>query len=288
VGGEGSLRIIKIKVTKKRTNTMEEIVLYNGRVHLYMNHERHLYYVSVDGGIMKPVIGCTTATGVLDKPALIGWAVKLDLEYLAACIQPNKKYDGLELAGFFEEAKKQHRIRVADAAAVGTRAHAWAESYIKGQKPKVPKHKKLKLIVNNFLQWVEEYKVKFLESEKKIYSLAHDYAGTIDFEAEINGELCIGDFKTSSGIWDEYRFQIAAYNNARAEETGNNYKASWIVRFAKDVNLMFPDIFETLYIPKEEHEKDFQGFLGALAAKRRLMELEREKKIKRLQKEINL
>lgn len=249
---------------------------------MFFDPVRHRYIIDD-----KFIIGVTTVTGVIDKPALINWAVKITLEYVEACLQPNKKYHGLEIGEIIAAAREQHTIRKTDAASLGTKAHLWAESYIKGEKPKTPKDKKIKLVTNNFLQWIDEYKVKFLEREKKVYSRKYNYAGTIDFEAEINGELCIGDFKTSSGIWDDYRLQIAAYNAARTEETGNDYKASWIVKFAKELDKEeYTKPFEALYIPKEEHEKDFQAFLGALSLKRRLLELEREKKIKRLQKEL--
>lgn len=270
---------------------LEEHILYNGRIKLYFNSARHLYYVYDEMGVLKPIMGVTTASSALEKPALINWAVnKVCIPYLQQRILPNRKYDHFQLDEIFKEASKEHTKKKADAASLGSKAHLWAELYIKGMKPKLPKQKGLRFLVDNFLKWLDEYKVKFLESEKKIYSIKYDYAGTLDFEAIINGELCIGDFKTASGIWDEYKFQIAAYNAARAEETGKDYKASWIIRFSKDTggesegHTFIP--FEALYIPKEEHEKDFQAFLGAMTAKKRLLELERERKIRRLQKEL--
>ena len=45
----------------------------------------------------------------------------------------------------------------------------------------------------------------------------------------------MGDIKTSSGIWDEYWFQTAAYRQAYVEENpGTKIKGEMIVRIGKD------------------------------------------------------
>ena len=122
--------------------------------------------------------------------------------------------------------------------------------------------------VNAFLDFVNTHQVKFFESEKKVYSRKHGYTGTLDAEGIIDNQLCIIDFKTSNGIYDEYRFQVAAYLEARKEETGNKYGAYWIARFGKET----PD-FETVRVPIKEHKDDLKAFLGALAIRRRLKAL---------------
>jgi len=67
-----------------------------------------------------------------------------------------------------------------------------------------------------------------------IYSKKHNYAGKFDFLAEIDGKIWIGDIKTSTGIWDEYLFQTAAYRQAYVEETKTKVAGEIIVRIGKD------------------------------------------------------
>lgn len=104
--------------------------------------------------------------------------------------------------------------------------------------PKLPVNLEMKKSFENFLNWVKEGKIKFLETERFIYSKKYKYCGTMDFLAEINGEIWVGDIKTSSGIWNEYYLQIAAYQQAYLEEFPKlKIKGGIIVRVGKDATL---------------------------------------------------
>ncbi len=70
----------------------------------------------------------------------------------------------------------------------------------------------------HFINWAIKNKVKFLESEKRVYSLKHFTGGTYDFKCELAGKIYIGDIKTSSGIYDRTPFaQCAAYQMMELE-----------------------------------------------------------------------
>ena len=240
---------------------------------------KHLYFIT-DKEMrleMVPTIGVTTVTSVIEKPALINWAVyKQCLPYIRENLKPNKKYDELEIEKILKEAGRQHTIKKEEAGQAGTLVHAWAEAWIKGKKPKKPKNPLLLNGVNAFLDWVKAHNVKFLESEKKVYSRCYLYAGTADAIGTIDGKLALIDFKTGSGIWPEMYFQTAAYLMASWEEathwTKPLYDSAWIARFDKETAE-----FETKCIPIEEVEKDFAAFLGALALRKRLNELKNNK-----------
>lgn len=47
-----------------------------------------------------------------------------------------------------------------------------------------------------------------------VFSEQHNYAGTIDMIARINGELYLVDFKTSQNIWPSFEMQVSAYREA--------------------------------------------------------------------------
>lgn len=253
---------------------MQTYTLYRNTKHpilLSFDENRHLYFVD-----NEPIIGVTTITGVADKSGpLMYWAVrKVTIPYIQEKIKPNTKYDELELNAVFKEAERQYTMHKERAADAGLLMHSWAEDFIRGKKPKKPKNKQLLNAVNAFLDWIKEHKVKFLLSEQKVFSRKYRYAGTYDAVGTIDGKLSMIDFKTNkSGIYDEYRMQVAAYLSAYAEETGVRADSAWIVRFDKETAE-----FETKCIPIEEHEKDFKAFLGAKDLKQRLLELKRESK----------
>lgn len=190
----------------------------------------------------------------------MGWQEKLTRENLMSEIgKPLTEEIVLRATSLHRKAKKE-------AADLGTQIHEWANLHIEGKKPEIPEDEKVKNGVLAFLRWIDENKIKFLKSEEIIYSKKHNYAGILDAEAKINGELAIIDFKSSNGIYNEMRYQVAAYRGAKEEMTGKKYDVSWIIQFGKDTGE-----FKALRI--DDHKKDFKTFLAALAIKRREMEL---------------
>ena len=249
---------------------MEKYKLYNGKVELIYEDNKHTYMV---GDSIIP--GVTGVVGVIDKPALKYWTVKLMAEHLEKNWEAGKSYDEIQIKKIIQDGKSKHRQRLSDAADIGTMAHDWIEKYIKGEDPKELVNLEAKSACDAFLDWVDKNNVRFISTEKKIYSKKYKYAGTMDFEAEIDGKKVIGDLKTSSGIWNEAILQTAAYQQARQEETGEKYDHRIIVRLGKFLVEGKPD-FEV----KELHDfnKDIKGFLGALLLSNRIKVLDQEKK----------
>lgn len=273
---------------------METYKLYNGEVTLQFDEGKHVYYANGERAW-----GVTSATGTIDKSGpLIYWAVnKMCLPFLKTQIIPGKSYDEVELSRIFTEAATQHNRKKDDAANIGTLGHAWVESYIKykinqqyeldqmpypeyATMPEMPINPILQNVANAFLAWESEHHVTFRASEAKIYSKKYGYAGTMDIEATVDGDLCVVDLKTSNHIVDEYRFQVAAYMNARKEELGHKYKAYWILRVGKEKKVNKDGVeaveFEARrYDVKTEYKQDLSAFLGALAVYKRLQELKK-------------
>ena len=208
--------------------------LYKGTVDLEYIDSKHLYLVAG-----KKADGVTSVLQVLNKPALIYWAVNQSIEYLEANLKPGIALDELQIKALLSEAKMAHRKKKDAAADLGTMVHDWIEKYIKGENPTAFVNPIMKNSCDKFLKWEADHKVKFISSERIIYSKKLNYAGTFDFLAEINGKLWIGDIKTSKGIWDEFWFQTAAYRQAYSEE--NRYiriSGEMIVRIGKDADEM--------------------------------------------------
>lgn len=244
--------------------------LYNGSIELVFDEKRHRFTIN-DKSVFPSVTG---ATGVIDKSRpLIYWAVGLAKNFLMENLQvlvDDTKGD--KIAALIEEASKQHSIKKQKAADTGTQVHQWAEAFIKAKSkkdwPEIPKDPQVFNGVSAFLKWVEEDEVKFVSSEKFIYSKKYKYAGIMDAEAIIKRKLCVIDFKTSKAIYPEMRFQVAAYQAAVEEESGKEYSGNkWLARFDKETGDFEAHEFA-------EHDKDFKAFVNALELKRRLKELE--------------
>jgi hypothetical protein len=245
--------------------------LYGGKVLLEFDEIRHQF--TIDG---ERILGVTSCTGMIDKSRpLIYWAVGLTKSYLVDNIDTlSKLTDPEQINALIEEAGKQHQIKKEQAATIGSQVHKWVEQFIKAkvkkEVPELPDQKKDPQVFNGvlaFMKWADEHQVKFLSSERFVYSKKHNYAGIMDCEAVINGKKSVVDFKTSNGIYNEMRYQVAAYQAAVEEEEKKKYPGDkWIVRFGKE-----DGEFEAHQY--DDHEKDFEVFLAALTIKRRDLEL---------------
>jgi hypothetical protein len=131
--------------------------------------------------------------------------------------------------------------------------------------------KRAKKGADAFHKWLDAHKVKLISSERLIFSKQYYFAGTCDLEAEIDGELVVGDFKTSSGIYNEARFQTAAYQHAIQEETGKKFGARIVIRFDKKTGKFETKTFKNF-------EVDFEGFAAALIITKTLKAIKDEPK----------
>lgn len=139
------------------------------------DEKRHMYSL---GG--KPLMGVTTVLNVIAKPALIGWAANMACSHIAQVAEPYYgENDNLEdnyiiTGSQIEEARTAHTRKRDEGAKKGTDIHTWIESWIQGNiinlSTELPKDKKAKKQIEEFLKWATKGNVEFLESEKRMYS----------------------------------------------------------------------------------------------------------------------
>lgn len=154
----------------------------------------------------KPLMGVTTILSVINKPMLLQWSANMAVDYLK-----NIYSIGLELEEEnFEEARIAHRIKKEKAGNWGTEVHEAIEHWIAGNEPTIKPDQQI--VFDKFREWVKENNVKFLASEKHVWSEKLWTGGICDVVLEMDGKKYIGDFKTSNGIYNEAFFQIAAYH----------------------------------------------------------------------------
>jgi len=220
----------------------------------------HTY--TLDG---KRLTGVTTVLGVIAKPALIGWAANMAVDYI---IEKGTQMEG-EVNGFFisendlGDARKAHTKKKEKAAQAGTDIHAFIEAWIKDNETTMPVDSVAFKQADQFIDWVNKNKVKFLESEKIMYSEKMWLGGTVDAVAEIDGKKYVVDFKTQSKIWDKTPFlQTAAYQMMLEEMGEKDFHGSLVLLLPKGGKL-------------EEHydwdlETNKKGFMAALELYRTL------------------
>ncbi len=269
-----------------KTNFIET-ELYKGKVKIKFFPESHIYMVNG-----KRKSGVTTYIGILDKSrALISWATGLAEDALCEAVKDGKPVT----KELIEEACGLHAVKKKEAADIGTEIHDWAEQYIrhklkeKGvEMPEMPERREAQIGVAAFIDWEKEHKVKFVSSERIVYSKKHDYIGKMDIEAIIDGDLCLVDIKSSSGLYNSVNMQTAAYLKADEEESKREYAGRWALRLAKETEeeyfekwsrknekrvkagkseISVPpyEVFEAKYLDPEDGliDRDYKAFLSA-------------------------
>jgi len=213
------------------------------KVGFHFDKDSHTY--TFDG---KRMTGVTSVISVLAKPALIGWAAKMTVEYVkenAKLLHGIAKEDGGTLNVYevdsdtLEEAKSAHTKKKEAAGTHGTDAHALVEEFVnewmqKGKEfaPFIEKYTPIK----QFTMWAIANVDHFLFSERKMFDKELFIAGTADF-AYIgkDGKRYMADFKTSSGIYGlDYWLQTAAYRMLAEGEGDEAYDGCVVVRMGKD------------------------------------------------------
>jgi hypothetical protein len=129
------------------------------------------------------------------------------------------------------------------------------------------------------LLWMRSHNVKWLKTEEKIYSLKHDYAGTMDGLAYVDSctdpaccteqfthRLCLIDWKSSNQLKTVYCFQTAAYQQALQEEFSSPIESRWVLRLGKSEEEAGK--FEPWFLSNKDFVTDLDAYLACLSLTR--------------------
>lgn len=170
------------------------------------------FYVHPDTGAKAP--GVTSIISMLPKPFLVPWASKMVAEFAVDNLGAVSALSGNDRQAAVDLLKNAPRRNTNTAADAGTDVHDIYDRLAKGEDiGRV--HPDLDPYVRNFCEFVDEFEPEFTFTEETVWSEAHDYAGSFDVYATIQGEQVFGDWKTTrSGVYPEVALQLAAYRHA--------------------------------------------------------------------------
>jgi hypothetical protein len=183
--------------TKKEPTKIEAVKTESGtpEVVKFEKTRAHQTYKTLTG---EKVTGVTTALGIINKPALLNWAWECGK-------------DGID----FRKSKD-------NAADIGTLAHFLIECYLGGRVACLSEFSqsdqdKAKAGFDVFLKFWNQNQFTIVASEVQLACdtcLHPPFGGTLDIVAKRgDGAICLIDIKTSKGIYDEYLYQLAAYEH---------------------------------------------------------------------------
>lgn len=258
------------KFLTKFNGVTESYWFYNHTIELRFEPADHVYYLVGDLGALTAQDGVTNVCHIIDRsPALVPWAAKMVVEKLlrtlptTEAVTSDPKAIGqpdalktvvvipqMSLEDFTKivmEAKTAPRDVLEEAGDIGHMAHTWLEYYIKaliaGHKLEVeskllnlPKDERAANCVMAALGWMHQHNVRWVATERKIYSRKYQVAGTTDGLAWTDScddpaccseaykdHLSLIDWKSSNHLYIEYLYQTAIYLHAICEELQKGY-----------------------------------------------------------------
>lgn len=278
-------------------------MFYGKKVTLWFDVNNHVYLREYDDGKMVQQDGVTSIVHIIDKSdALVPWAAKKVAEKMIDImpVEPDDDFNmfttRLSPEAFYDlvmSAKKAPRDIKEDAADLGTLAHNCLEDSIRAAMGNIlifhddqgatvteiinwPVEPRSINCVKAAFDWMQKHHVRWLETERKVYSKKHCYAGTMDGLAYVSSctspkccpapftnRLSLIDWKSSNGLWLEYRLQVAAYLAAYQEETSDEVTDRFILRLGKEDGK-----FEPWHLELSDQIVDFKGFLQCLELSR--------------------
>lgn len=178
----------------------------------------HTVYKPANG---ERVPSVTTVLGILNKPALLEWAWKLGTE-------------GIDY--------KAIRDTAAD---IGSLAHYLILCHLKGIEPDTSEYSqqvidKAETCLIKFWDWEKGHTLKPTLIETPLVSELYRFGGTPDWFGLIDGVDEMVDFKTGKGLYVEFFYQLAAYNQL-LQEAGYVSKRARILRIGRDENEGFEE-----------------------------------------------
>src|SRR5208337_4646482 len=175
---------------KKFSGLTEEYTFYDGSVVLRYDPKDHVYLLIKPDGTLERQEGVTNICHILDKSVvLIPWACKMMAQKLIASIQFTDGSAELNYDSFTKLvnlSKSAHKDKLEDAGEVGHSAHAWIEKYIKWVLNEthtldlMPFDDRAQNACLAALNWMESHNVRWIGTERKVYSRKYKYAGTMD------------------------------------------------------------------------------------------------------------
>ncbi|WP_228973413.1 PD-(D/E)XK nuclease family protein [Streptomyces sp. DH12] len=172
------------------------------------------FYIDPGDADVK-VPGVTSVVGMLPKDFLTFWAAKQSAEAAVTNWDIVSQLIKRDEAGAIDYLKGAHRRTSKAATDLGSAAHDLFERLARGEEVKDRHvHSDVRQHVRHFREFLDEVQPRFLHLEETVWSDTHQYAGSFDAIAEIDGGLVIVDWKTSKAIYDSVALQLSAYRYA--------------------------------------------------------------------------
>jgi hypothetical protein len=266
---------------------LEIFRLYDGQVELRFKKSSHRTVIDDNGQRVKPP-SVTTVLGILNKPAIIPWAVNKTADFIHDGFKDLTAGNSFSIDAVFKLIEQSRRASEAareEAAEIGTDAHDFLAAYLRGMSsgvcPQMPEDGPVRNCINAALDWITQHDVRPTIIEYPLYSRKFQITGRPDFIGLIDGEFSVLDFKSTKCLWPEVPLQMAPYAKMYDEEYGQLPTVRWGLRMDK-ISGEFED---KKYLPADL-DVDFDTFMCCFKIYDRLKHLRRKPRAEDIMEEL--
>jgi hypothetical protein len=288
--------------------TFESYLFYKGTVELRYNDHLH-QYLRIVGNKMFPIESVTTIVRIPDKSErLIPWSAKVMGEKLIGQLPIVRTQRGQLMVSampyermftLIADSKSAHKDRLNEAADIGKQAHRFLEQHILfelgrlAQPPVPPTDPQVLSCIEGAYQWMDQHRVIWTQTERKVFSWRWQFAGTMDGLCFVNScddplccptpfenRLSLIDFKSSNFLSESFVMQVSAYVAAIHEEWDYDttiemprIQDRWLIRMAKTPPEGSEKLFETWHMEAQDQDRDFAAFLVCLDLTRTMKDI---------------
>lgn len=245
--------------TDEKVEKIQEIIRHRVTGIWEANHDSSGHrYINTNTGHQQRSV--TTKLGILGKPHLVKWAIRIGIEWL----QVEDRWQRLCHESWKEEmlsgAQMAHLDIRDTAGSVGTQAHNAAERYINEWIACLERPKDIKSFMKEgddprafaSARAIEAFFIKHnvvpIASELLVGDIRYS-AGTLDFLCFMDGKLTLVDFKTSNSVDAiSYSAQVAAYKYFFEGMTKLKIQQVKILHLSKDYDKF--TVYDVKYLPQ--------------------------------------
>ena len=237
------------------------------------------YYVATckDGAEYR-LRSVTSVLGVLNKEALIQWAVDQSMDYIRERVDYDAdgvaRFTQPDLEALLRKARMAHYRTKTEAAELGTIAHDYVEQFLRtGQEQDMSdQDPRVANCYDLFRRWWDQAGLSVIQTELMVYHAPLGYAGQLDFlAADQDGQPVLVDWKTSKSIYWNYALQVVAYAKALHAMGRGVTSAIRIVRIGRE-----DAEFEVKEIPRSDWKRLGQLFEACIPLSDAFRDAEKE------------
>jgi hypothetical protein len=219
--------------------------------------ERHNYFARYADREAGPLPGVTGAIGIMDKPAIVGWAknevAKAAVDNMAMVGEMLTKGGRDATVSWLAGIPGYQRDAAAD---TGSLVHILSEKIARQQEAEIPAA--LEPYAAAFRSFLADRAPELVSLEQQVGNLTDGYGGTFDILARLDGVLTLIDVKTwrkrplpGGDMYAETAMQLAAYGHAEFIGSLGDPKRHRMPR---------PDAYAVLHLRPDQYEAGYQVY----------------------------